>query len=62
MEILADTDSPANDQSKRMELQVQRLAQGMGKGLNKEEERAHLVKKWLTVEASEQELERLLAH
>ncbi|WP_369985933.1 DUF349 domain-containing protein [Thalassolituus sp.] len=51
MEILADIDSPASDKGQRMELQVQRLAEGMGRNLSKHEERNALIKQWLSAEA-----------
>lgn len=61
MEILADIESPAADQTARMELQVKRLAQGMGKGLTLAEERARLIKSWLESSATEAELERFVS-
>lgn len=47
MEIVADAASPDSDRGRRMELQVQRLAEGLGKGLNTEQERVQLVERWL---------------
>ncbi|MAE21629.1 MAG: hypothetical protein CMK92_04290 [Pseudomonas sp.] len=51
MEILADMESPESDKAARMALQVQRLAEGMGKNLSKDEERNALIKQWLTAKA-----------
>lgn len=46
MEILADSVSPDTDRNRRMELQVQRLAEGLGKGLSKDQERIQLISRW----------------
>ena len=43
-----------------MELQVQRLAEGMGRNLSKEEERNALIKQWLTVDAEQVLTERFI--
>ena len=61
MEILADIESPVEDKPARMELQVQRLAEGMGRNLSKEEERNTLIKQWLTVEADASLRERFVS-
>ena len=53
METLADVESPAADKSRRMELQVQRLAEGLGKGMTPQQERRQLVSRWLTVDADD---------
>lgn len=53
MEILADAESPQADKARRMELQVQRLAEGLGKGLTAEQERQQLVQRWLASDASD---------
>lgn len=47
MEVLADIESPDSDKARRMELQVQKLAQGLGQGQSKEVERLKLVEQWL---------------
>ncbi len=47
MEILADSDSADADKSRRMALQVQRLAEGLGKGLTPDQERQQLIERWL---------------
>lgn len=52
MEILAGIDSPAADKARRMELQVQRLAQGLGQSSNPDAERQQLVSNWLALDAS----------
>ena len=52
LESLADVETPASDKARRMELQVQRLAEGLGKGLSVDQERQQLVSRWLTVKAS----------
>jgi len=52
MEILAGIDSPATDKTRRMELQVQRLAQGLGQSTDPDTERQQLVNNWLTLQAS----------
>ena len=61
MEILADVESPVEDKPARMELQVQRLAEGMGRNLSKEEERNALIKQWLTADADTVLTERFIA-
>ena len=61
MEILADVESPVEDKPARMELQVQRLAEGMGRNLSKEEERDALIKQWLTADADTVLTERFIA-
>merc|ERR1712000_213371 len=52
LESLADVETLASDKARRMELQVQRLAEGLGKGLSVDQERQQLVSRWLTVKAS----------
>lgn len=52
MEILAGINSPKTDKSRRMELQVQRLAQGIGQVTDTGEERQQLVAQWLTLPSS----------
>ncbi|WP_419813468.1 DUF349 domain-containing protein [Bacterioplanoides sp.] len=49
LEVLADIESPEADKGRRMELQVQKLAQGLGQGLGKDAERQQLVEQWLEV-------------
>ncbi|MDK2777430.1 MAG: DUF349 domain-containing protein [Pseudomonadota bacterium] len=49
MEALADISSEEADKPRRMALQVQRLAQGMGQSLNRADERRELVERWLAV-------------
>lgn len=49
LEVLADIESPAADKARRMELQVQKLAQGLGQGPGKDAERQQLVEQWLGV-------------
>ena len=61
MEILADVESPVEDKPVRMELQVQRLAEGMGRNLSKEEERNALIKQWLTADVDAALTERFIA-
>lgn len=46
MEILADTPSPDEDKSARMNIQVQRLAQGLGQQLSTDDERRTLIIRW----------------
>lgn len=48
MEIVANVESPEDDKARRMDIQVQRLAQGMGKGISIDQERQQLVHDWLT--------------
>ncbi|KZZ43378.1 hypothetical protein A3759_21735 [Thalassolituus sp. HI0120] len=54
MEVLAEVDSPASDKSRRMELQVQKLAQGIGNNQSKDTERQQLVEKWLNSQVDDQ--------
>ncbi len=61
MEILAEQECPAADQGRRMELQVQRLANGMGQGVGRTRERAELVANFLTVSASTEQQGRFIA-
>lgn len=60
LEIIKDQESAEADQARRMELQVQRLAQGLGKSLSPEDEVRTLVERWLTVEADEQLTQRFI--
>jgi len=53
LEIAKDQESTAADQARRMELQVQRLAQGLGKSLSTEDEVRSLIERWLTVKADD---------
>ncbi|WP_430462658.1 DUF349 domain-containing protein [Thalassolituus sp. LLYu03] len=48
MEIVADAATADSDRARRMELQVQRLADGLGKGLTTEQERIALTERWLS--------------
>lgn len=52
MEILRDKPTQTADQTRRMELQVQRLAEGLGKGLSQEDEVRYLIERWLRVSCS----------
>lgn len=61
MEILANIDSPEQDRSLRMNMQVQRLAEGLGKGLSAEQERTQLIERWLHSKATEVQLNRFIA-
>jgi len=61
METLADLESPTADKARRMELQVQRLAEGLGKGISPEQERQQLVSRWLTAEADSELKARFIA-
>lgn len=60
LEIVADQPSPDSDKARRMELQVQRLAEGLGKALSKEKEVQNLVERWLTVSATGEQTERFI--
>ncbi|AHK17667.1 DUF349 domain-containing protein [Thalassolituus oleivorans] len=60
MEILANIDSPEQDRSLRMNMQVQRLAEGLGKGLSAEQERAQLIERWLNSKATAEQLNRFI--
>ena len=60
MEILADVESPESDKQARMSVQVKRLAEGLGKGRSKDEERSELVKQWLTADADKELAERFV--
>jgi hypothetical protein len=60
MEILADVESPESDKQARMSVQVKRLAEGLGKGRSKDEERSELVKQWLTADADKALAERFV--
>lgn len=51
LEIVTEQPTPAPDQARRMSLQVQRLAEGLGKGFNQEDEVRGLVERWLQVSA-----------
>ncbi len=56
MEILADRESPASDQEARMGIQVKRLAEGMGRGMNLEQERANLIRDWFACSENDAEV------
>ena len=58
MEILAGIDSPASDKARRMELQVQRLAQGMGQSTDPDQQRQQLVAQWLELPVSSAQAQR----
>ena len=58
LEILAGIDSPATDKARRMELQVQRLAQGMGQATDLDNERVQLVGQWLNLTVSNAQTQR----
>lgn len=60
MEILADQPSPDSAKARRMELQVQRLADGLGKGLDARQEMQQLLQRWLQVDADLQQQERFI--
>lgn len=53
MEILSNLESPAEDASLRMSLQVQRLAEQLGNQRPADDERQHLVLNWLSVSAND---------
>lgn len=54
MEVLADVESPDSDKSRRMELQVQKLAQGIGNNQSKDVERQQLIEQWLYAGVNDQ--------
>ncbi|MDF1763070.1 MAG: DUF349 domain-containing protein, partial [Oleibacter sp.] len=58
MEILADIDTPAAEQAQRMQVQVKRLAEGLGRGVSKEQERAQLIQQWLSTSACSEQAQR----
>lgn len=60
MEIVADCPSPDSDQARRMELQVQRLSEGLGKGLTQTEEVHQIIERWLCVKADSPLTQRLI--
>ncbi len=60
MEILAGVDTPDAEQTRRMELQVQRLAQGLGKGLSKDDEVASLISQLFHTDATDSQRERFI--
>ncbi|WP_221798191.1 DUF349 domain-containing protein [Oceanobacter mangrovi] len=60
MEILAEQESPASDQNRRMELQVQRLAEAMGQAVSRDAERASLVSQWLLTSSDTDQQQRFL--
>jgi hypothetical protein len=53
LEILAELDSPAQDQQARMAYQVQRLSQGLGQAGSLEQQIADSVNQWLALNANE---------
>lgn len=61
LEIVMDKTTPAADQARRMELQVQRLAEGLGKGFSHNDEVRLLVERWLAVQASSELTARFMA-
>ena len=61
LEIAKDQTSAASDQARRMELQVQRLAQGLGKSLSTEDEIRLLIERWLTVKADDKLTKRFIS-
>lgn len=61
MEIVADQPSPASDNEQRMQLQVQRLAEGLGKGLSQAEEAQQLIERWLAVQSTPELTQRMIA-
>ncbi|HUH58024.1 MAG TPA: hypothetical protein VL020_05880, partial [Pseudomonadales bacterium] len=61
LEIAKDQESAAADQARRMELQVQRLAQGLGKSLSTEDEVRSLIERWLTVKADDALTQRFVS-
>ena len=60
MEVLAGIETSGADQARRMELQVQRLAQGLGQSQSVDQERQDLLQQWLTTSASADQQERFL--
>ncbi len=60
MEILADLPSPDSAKGRRMELQVQRLAEGLGKGLSAAQEMQSLLQRWLAVSADAAQQQRFI--
>jgi DNA repair protein SbcC/Rad50 len=58
MEVLAGVETAAADQSRRMALQVQRLAQGLGQVQDIDAERQALLQQWLNVSASPAQQQR----
>ena len=60
LEIAKDKESPEADHSRRMELQVQRLANGLGQSLSTDDEVRSLIERWLTVKASDELTERFV--
>ncbi|MFY9178415.1 MAG: DUF349 domain-containing protein [Venatoribacter sp.] len=59
LEIIAEISSQ-QDQERRMELQVQRLAEGLGKGLSSGEEIKALIERWLSVKPSAEQSSRFI--
>ncbi len=53
LEILAELDSPAEDQAARMAFQVKRLAQGLGQAGSPQQQITDSVEHWLTLNADE---------
>jgi hypothetical protein len=52
MEILRNKPTQTENQTRRMELQVQRLAEGLGKGVSLDDEVRYLIERWLRVSCS----------
>ncbi|MEL7401454.1 MAG: hypothetical protein AAFN68_12920, partial [Pseudomonadota bacterium] len=61
MEVLADIESPQSDKARRMELQVQKLAQGLGQSQSQDAERQQLVEQWLQCERTDALQQRFIA-
>ena len=53
LEIIAELDSPAEDQQARMAFQVQRLAQGLGQAGSLQQQIANSVNQWLALNADQ---------
>lgn len=60
LEIAKEQESDSADQARRMELQVQRLSEGLGKNLTVQDEVQSLVERWLSVEADSQLTQRFI--
>jgi hypothetical protein len=60
MEVIGGLESPADDQGRRMQLQVQRLAQAMGQSIGHTDERRTLVLEWLETPASASQQQRFI--
>ncbi|MDP2506202.1 DUF349 domain-containing protein [Oceanobacter sp. 3_MG-2023] len=60
MEVISGLESPAADQGRRMQLQVQRLAQAMGQSIGHSDERLALVLEWLATPAGTAQQQRFI--